>query len=92
MLLEGQAHAILSGLGFEQAIPLDGQHVADQLAVLVVVLHEKNQLACHGVTGIVKVNVAPCPTWLFTQILPPCSSTNLRARARPSPVPSCLRA
>ncbi len=39
-------------------------------------------------TGSVKANVAPCPTRLFTQIRPPCSSTNLRHRASPSPVPS----
>ena len=39
-------------------------------------------------TGIVKVNVDPTPTWLFTQIRPPCSSTNFRHRVSPSPVPS----
>jgi hypothetical protein len=35
----------------------------------------------------VKVNVEPMPTWLLTQIRPPCSSTNFRDSARPSPVP-----
>src|SRR5262245_20675588 len=39
-------------------------------------------------TGTVKVNVEPSPTWLSTQILPPCSSMNFRESARPSPVPS----
>src|SRR5262245_10800583 len=39
-------------------------------------------------SGIVNVNVEPTPIWLFTQILPPCNSTNFRARASPSPVPS----
>ena len=39
-------------------------------------------------TGSVNVNVEPCPTPLFTQIRPPCSSMNLRESASPSPVPS----
>ena len=39
-----------------------------------------------------KLNVDPDPTWLVTQILPPCSSTNLRQRANPSPVSSCFAA
>ena len=41
-------------------------------------------------TGTVKVNVDPAPTWLFTQIRPPCSSTNIRHNVSPSPVPSGL--
>jgi hypothetical protein len=39
-------------------------------------------------TGMVNVNVEPCPIWLLTQIRPPCSSTNFRDSASPSPVPS----
>jgi hypothetical protein len=42
----------------------------------------------YDLIGSVNVKVEPFPTWLFTQIRPPCSSTNFRARARPSPVPS----
>jgi hypothetical protein len=38
--------------------------------------------------GSLNVKVEPTPTWLVTQIRPPCSSTNFRERARPSPVPS----
>src|SRR5262249_31616883 len=38
--------------------------------------------------GSVNVNVEPFPSWLFTQIRPPCNSMSLRARASPSPVPS----
>ena len=45
-----------------------------------------------GRTGSVKLNVDPWPTWLWTQIRPPCSSTNFLASVSPSPVPSCLRA
>src|SRR5262245_34935594 len=41
-----------------------------------------------GRPGSVKVNVEPAPSWLWTQIRPPCSSTNFRDRAKPSPVPS----
>ena len=36
-------------------------------------------------SGIVNVNVEPTPTWLVTQILPPCSSMNFRHRVSPSP-------
>ena len=43
-------------------------------------------------TGIVKVNVEPTPTWLWTQIRPLCSSMNFRDRASPSPVPSIFLA
>jgi hypothetical protein len=45
-----------------------------------------------GRMGSVKLNVDPRPTWLWTPIRPPCSSTNFLARVRPSPVPSCVRA
>jgi len=39
-------------------------------------------------TGSVKVKVEPTPNSLFTQIRPPCNSTNFRQRVSPSPVPS----
>ncbi len=42
------------------------------------------------VSGNVKVKVEPVPGSLFTQILPPWSSMNLRDRASPSPVPSAF--
>src|SRR5262249_10528950 len=42
--------------------------------------------------GSVNVNVDPTPTWLFTQIRPPCSSMNFRDSASPSPVPSTFLA
>src|SRR5258708_24262732 len=37
-------------------------------------------------TGSVNVNVEPCPTWLFTQIRPPWSSSNFRESTSPRPV------
>ncbi len=45
-----------------------------------------------GVRGSTKLNVAPRPISLSTQMRPPCSSTSLRVSAKPSPVPSCCRA
>ena len=45
-----------------------------------------------GRSGSENVKVEPWPTWLFTQMRPPCSSTNFRASVRPRPVPSRLRA
>jgi hypothetical protein len=36
----------------------------------------------------VNVKVEPTPSWLFTQIFPPWSSTNFRHKVSPSPVPS----
>jgi hypothetical protein len=40
--------------------------------------------------GIEKVNVEPTPTWLFTQIRPPCNSMNFRHKVSPRPVPSAF--
>src|SRR6185369_6869043 len=86
VLLARQPDAVLPRVGLEHAVALDGEHVAYQLAVLLVVLDDQDQLACHGLTGIVNVKVDPCSSWLLTQIVPPWRSTNLRARARPNPV------
>ena len=46
--------------------------------VLVVILHD--QLGGDDLSGKVKLKVEPLPTWLSTQILPPCSSTNFLAK------------
>jgi hypothetical protein len=52
--------AVLAGLGLDQPVALGGQDVADQLAVLVVVLDDQDQLACHDdLIGIAKVKVEP---------------------------------
>src|SRR4029453_6436876 len=40
--------------------------------------------------GIANVNVEPAPTWLVTQILPPCNSMNFRHKVSPRPVPSAF--
>ena len=36
-------------------------------------------------TGSVNVNVDPCPTWLLTQMRPPCNSTNFRREREAEP-------
>src|SRR6266404_464587 len=88
--LSGKLDALFARLGLDGGVALERQHVPDELPVLVVVLDDQDQLAGHGLTGSVKVNVEPTPTWLVTEIRPPCSSTNLRERASPSPVPSAF--
>ena len=41
-----------------------------------------------GVAGSRTVNLAPSPSWLSTAISPPCASTTILARYRPTPVPT----
>src|SRR6266481_9312457 len=88
--LSGKLDALFARLGFDGGVALERQHVPDELPVFIVVLDDEDQLAGHGLTGSVNVNVEPTPTWLVTEIRPPCSSTNLRERASPSPVPSAF--
>src|SRR3989442_7151431 len=80
------------GACVDRLVSLVLEHVSHQLEVLLVVLDDQDQLVCHGFTGNVKVNVAPWPSWLLTQILPPWSSTNRRESVSPRPVPSCFLA
>jgi len=86
--LPGQPDPLLRGLRLHGPVTLDLEDVAQQLPALLVVLDDQDQLSAHGLTGRVKVNVDPLPTSLFTQIVPPCSSTNFLARVNPRPVPS----
>ena len=58
--------------------------------LLLLCLHDQNQLGGNDFSGKVKLNVEPLPTSLSTQIFPPCNSTNFLAKVRPSPVPSTL--
>ena len=60
-LLLREAHAVLAGLRLDHAVPFVDQHVARQLAALVVVLDEDDQLAGHGAPGSVNANVEPWP-------------------------------
>src|SRR5215471_6556463 len=74
------------------------QHVANDLAIIRLVLDQKNALAhdvptCRStVTGSVNANVEPCPGWDSTQIRPPCISMMRFDIASPKPVPPFLRA
>jgi len=88
----GQPDALFARLALDDLIPFEGQHVPDELPVLVVVLDDQDARADQGRTGSRKVKVDPAPTALATQIVPPCSSTNFRQRVSPSPVPSCFAA
>src|SRR6185436_6951396 len=90
--LPGQAHAVLPGLRLGQTVAREGEHVAHQLSVLLVVLHDQDQLVGHVFTGSVNVKTEPRPTSLFTPRVPPCSSTNFRVSVSPRPVPSRLPA
>src|SRR5258705_9690148 len=85
-----QPDPLFARLAFDDLILFERQHVPDELPVLVVILDDQDERAGHGRTGSLKVKVDPIPTALVTQIVPPCSSTNLRERASPSPVPSAF--
>src|SRR4029453_15637202 len=84
--------AVEEFLSSQKSRELTKQESTLLLAVLLIVFHDEDQLAAHRRFGIENVNVDPGPTSLFTQIAPPCNSTNLLASARPRPVPSCFRA
>ena len=86
--LPRQAHALLGRLGLQRPVPRHLEHLPHEFPVLLVILDDQDQLVGHGRTGKVKVKVEPLPTWLWTPIVPPCSSTNRLASASPSPVPS----
>ena len=75
-----------------------GQHIADDLPIIRLVLHHQNALAhaagstCRStITGSVKVNVEPWPGCDSTQIRPPCISMMPFDMASPNPVPPFLR-
>src|SRR5215472_10757111 len=81
-------------LGLGDLIVSCGQHIADDLPIIRLVLHYQNALAhaagstCRStMTGSVNVNVEPWPGCDSTQILPPCSSMMRFDIASPRPVP-----
>ncbi len=47
-LLEGEADTLFPRLRLDDPVPLELQHVPDELPVLLVVLDDENQLICHG--------------------------------------------
>src|SRR5215469_15003662 len=74
-----------------------GEHIADDLAIIRLILDNQNALAHAGstcrstITGSVNANVEPCPGCDSTQILPPCISMMRFDIASPKPVPPFLR-
>ena len=51
MSLLGEADTLFPRLGLDDLVTFERQHVADELAVLVVVLDHENQLIRHGAPG-----------------------------------------
>ena len=51
MSLLGEADALFPRFGLDDRVALERQHVPDELAVLVVVLHDKDQLTRHDAPG-----------------------------------------
>src|SRR5438067_2307209 len=84
---------LLAILGLGDLIIGGGQHTADDLAIVRLILHYQNALAHAGsacrstLTGSVKANVEPRPGCDSTQILPPCISMMRFDMASPKPVP-----
>src|SRR6516225_9385231 len=80
-------------LGFSDFVIGAGEHIADYLAIIRLVLDHQNALAhalpagCSTRNGMVKKNVEPLPSFDSTQSRPPCISTIRLAMARPRPVP-----
>src|SRR6516165_33673 len=83
-------------LGFSDFVIGAGEHIADNLAIIRLILDRQNPLAHAGstcrstMTGSVKVNVEPWPGCDSTQILPPCISM-MRFDMASRPVPPFLR-
>src|SRR5436190_10992292 len=88
---------LLAILGLSHFIIGAGKHIADDLAIIRLVLDHQNALAhvvstCRStITGSVNANVEPCPGCDSTHIRPPCISMMRFDMARPKPVPPFLR-
>ena len=51
MVLLGETNAFFPGLGLDDLVTFERQHVPDELAVLVVILDDENQFIRHGAPG-----------------------------------------
>src|SRR5262245_9007060 len=92
-VLLGHCDALDSAGRLERAEAGELEHVARQPPVVLVVVDDEDDLPGHHAscrTGRVKRNVLPRPTSLSTQRRPLWSSTSLRDRGSPSPVPSAF--
>src|SRR5262245_14067251 len=96
-LLCDSLQRLLAVFGLGDLIISGSQHIADDLAIIRLVLDDQNTLAPGASTwrstmnGRVKANVEPCPGCDSTQILPPCISMMRLDMASPKPVPPFLR-
>src|SRR5215472_1012783 len=88
---------LLSVFGLRDLVVGRRQHIADDLAIIRLILDHQNALAHAGstcrstTTGSVKVKVEPWPGCDSTQIRPPCISMMRFDMASPRPVPPFLR-
>src|SRR5262249_32164096 len=87
---------LLAVFGLSDLIIGRGQHIADNLAIIRLVLDHQNALAhaastCRStITGSVNAKVEPWPGCDSTQIRPPCISMMRLEMASPKPVPHFL--
>src|SRR6266850_1297590 len=93
LLLAGESDTVLGVRGLDGGEAVVLQEIARELHVLVVVLHQQDQIAQPFTStgrrmGSVNENVLPLPGVLSSEIRPPCSSTKRFVRVSPSPVPS----
>src|SRR6266850_4927269 len=93
LLLAGESDTVLGVRGLDDGEAVVLQEIARELHVLVVVLHQQDQIAQPFTStgrrmGSVNENVLPLPGLLSSEIRPPCSSTKRFVRVSPSPVPS----
>src|SRR5262249_2975621 len=95
-LFRNRRQRLFAVLGLADFIAGFGQHIADDLAIIRLVLHQ-NALAHTASTwrstrtGTVNENVEPWPSVESIQIRPPCISIMCLEIARPKPVPPFLR-
>ena len=92
MRSSGERDAALAVFRVEQPIAGVAEQLPDDLAVVFVVFYVKDGSLVHRACsptrrGTLKKNVDPWPTWLSTQMRPPCISMNFLLMLRPRPVP-----
>src|SRR6516225_3229625 len=92
-LLRDSCERLLGVFGFGDFTIDTAKHIANNLAIIFLVLHHQYAFAHAGstwrstTTGSVKLNVEPWPGWDSTQIRPPCISMIRFDIASPKPVP-----
>src|SRR5262249_51651652 len=96
-LLCDSRQCLFAILGLGDLIVGWGQHIADDLAIIRLILDYQDALGhaastCRStMTGSVNAKVEPCPSCDSTQIRPPCISMIRFEMASPKPVPPFLR-